>query len=103
MRWNEMKRMLPVLALAPVLLAPVGFAQEAPGQTTVNPPATAAPLTKDQMKAQKKQQKAQEKAAKEQAKAQKDSANALKHQHQATDAAEKAGSAAPAATPPPQL
>jgi hypothetical protein len=91
--------------------APVMIAQEAtPGQATTIPPATTAPLSKSQMKEQRKQQKSQEKAAKEAAKAQKDSANALKHQNNATNAQEKAAQHAPppetapaTTTPPPQV
>ncbi len=77
--------------------------------TTMGAPQDA-PLTKKQMKEQRKLQKQQEKSASESAKAQKDQANALKHQDKATDAGEKStpvGGAPPAepvrpVTPPPQ-
>jgi len=74
------------------------FAQQqtAPSQQPVTVPAqnttapTAAPMTKDEMKAEKMQQKSQEKAAKEQAKADKAKSKALKHQDKATNAAQAA-------------
>lgn len=51
-----------------------------------------APMTKRDLKDQKKEQKYDEKSARENAKAQKDNTKALKHQDKSTDAAEKANS-----------
>jgi hypothetical protein len=76
----------------------------APNAQDSTGPDNSAPMTKSEMKAQKKQQKQQEKAANASAKAQKDEAkgekndakadkdraDALKQEHKSTDAAEKA-------------
>jgi hypothetical protein len=83
-------------------LATMTIAQQSeptPGSVTP-PPAQStqtdgAPLTKSEMKEQKKQQKHQEKAAKEQAKAQKSNADALKHADKAKDEQEKVQSQTP--------
>jgi hypothetical protein len=56
-------------------------------QTTTT---TTSPMTKGELKAQRKQQKEQEKSAKDNAKASKDNAKAVKSQDKATDAQEKA-------------
>jgi hypothetical protein len=64
-------------------------AQASPTQV-VTPASTAPPMTKSEMKAQRKQQKHQEKSAKANAKAQKDQSKALKQQDKAVDEQEKA-------------
>ncbi|WP_433974753.1 hypothetical protein [Tunturiibacter lichenicola] len=73
-----------------------------------NVPDRAAPLTKDQLKAQKAQQKKEEKSADANAKATKADAKAKKQHDKAVQADEKANPNAPAegtpasSTPPPQ-
>jgi len=57
--------------------------------TTSTAPAADAPLSKGELKSQRKQQKREEKSAKANAKAAKDNAKALKAQDKATDAVEK--------------
>ena len=84
-----------------VLITAFGLSGMAYGQQPQSTPApsttsAAAPMSKDQQKAQRKQEKAQEKSAKENAKAAKAQEKAVKQQDKATNAAEKAGAARPA-------
>ena len=89
-----------VLSVALVLPMSLLAQQEAPAQSTAPVvESSAAPLTKGQMKDQKKQQKTQEQTAKENAKAAKEQQKALQHQDKATNAAEKARAGQPATTP----
>lgn len=77
------------LLLQPVF-APVYAQQPQVPGTAITTTEPAAPLSKKELKAQRRQQKNQQKAADQEAKAQKDQADALKHQNKATDAAQKA-------------
>jgi len=61
-----------------------------PDQTAPVQDPAAVPLTKDQMKEQRKMQKQDEKAAREKAKADKAQASEMKHEDKSADAAEKA-------------
>ncbi|WP_263382658.1 hypothetical protein [Granulicella arctica] len=91
-----------VLPVALLTLLSMGVARAQDTTTTQTTGAqTTAPLSKDQLKAQKKQQKKEEKAANAQAKAAKSEANAKKASDNAIQQQEKAapGSTNTTATP----
>lgn len=101
-------RQLPLAALSLIFALPVMLTAQTPAaagtpvtsQTQVTPNGANAtspvagtastPMTKDELKAQRKQQKSQEKAAKDNAKAAKAQEKSLKAQNKATDAAQEA-------------
>ncbi len=88
-------RRIQVLATNIALFAMIGVAgaQQTPSSPTypdINVPDRSAPLTKDQLKAQKAQQKKEEKSADANAKATKADAKAKKQHDKAVQAGEKA-------------